>query len=451
MLALSAAAAPSWAAVPVVREMALDPATGVLSAWLANGLRVHHRASSFRKGQIALSLTFARGRLDQPQPSSAALDAAMQGLVESLRRRLQPRQPAQGEQVDVQEPGFVVFGWVEPHAAVLELLGPAEQTSDALTLLASELLEPTFTDADLARALQRQQQRLRDRAAFRALWSAIPQALYPPRQAAALRRPAPSALASVRVEAARRQLRDLADHAPVELAVTGDITRAAALEALARTLGRLPQRPRVVDASAAHPPIVRRALQAPVTLHSPSTSPEALVWASIATQRALEGASDAELDAAAVLLELQGQRTFSEQLSHGARVRAYHRSLAAPFAQGSLSLYASAPPAAARTAAALLARVFRTALEEPVDEAAFRQALRQRAEEREKSLRDPHTWARFLASMDLRRRDLHAFASSADALRAVSLDAVKRALRQALDASPPAIIVVLPAKDEEKD
>jgi len=442
-LSLTTVVEPLRAAAPAVREMAIDPATGVLSASLGNGVRAHHVALSFRKGQVAVSLTFAQGRLDEDISAPWRLDAAAQGLVESLRRRLPPAEPpTEPQRQPLEQEGFVVLGWVEPDATMFELLGPAEQAPQALALLVEELLEPTLTAADLARAVEQRQQR-RDRAAFWALWRAIPEALYPPSHAAALRRPGPQELASVGADAARAALQALARQAPLEVAIAGDLPRAAALEAVAQTLGRLPSRPWPAEAAPGR--LRRLTLVAPTTLRAPSASEEALVWTSLATAEQVERVSDAALDAAATLLGLAAQRALSAQLGQEVRVRAYHRSLEPPFGQGSLSLYASVPPASAAQAANLLAEVYgAVAGESPIDEETFRAALARRVEERRQSLRDPHTWARFLSSLDLRRRDLRAFARSAEALEAVGLEQARRALQQVLAGASPAQITVLP-------
>jgi zinc protease len=220
--------------------------SGVTSAWLDNGVRVHHRFMDQRRAHASVVITLAGGRLEESAANRGITDAAAVAWERPATSALsspQIRELMTGRKVRV-------TGQVGDDTLTLTVSGdPAELETGmqlAYLLLTGPLVEPPALEQ--WREEQTQAIAARKVQAAGVLTEAIAAAFYPASEA----RPRPLEIDQVRAisrDAAQAWLRGLIARAPIEVAVVGDLDLARGLELVRRYPGALPPRGRIGDTS----------------------------------------------------------------------------------------------------------------------------------------------------------------------------------------------------------
>jgi zinc protease len=225
-----------------IAHLEVHEATGIASAWLENGVRVHHRAMDYRKDQVWVRITLAAGRIEEDAGSRGISDAAAVAWTRPATRRLtstQVRDLLTGKKVSV-------GGGAGPDTFTINInASPADLEAGfqlAHALLTEPLIEATAFDQWRRQQLQAIEGRKVSPQGVAG--ETIPRTIYPAGEV----RPLPlekENVEAIECGAAQAWLERVIRTAPMEVAVIGDLSREVALELVTRYLGSLPTRPRI--------------------------------------------------------------------------------------------------------------------------------------------------------------------------------------------------------------
>jgi zinc protease len=225
-----------------VAEQSEHARSGVRSAWLDNGVRVHHRFVGQRRHEVRVQITLAGGEIEETAANRGVTRAAAlawQRPATSTLTSLQVRELMTGRRVRVD-------GGVEADALMLAVSGDPGELEHGLQLAYRLLTDPVVEPPTLARWQAAEAQAISARRAQPAgfLGEVLADAIYP----AAELRTRPLTVEQVRAvtaPAAQAWLARLLATAPIEVAVVGDLEYEPAMALLTRYLGALPARPRI--------------------------------------------------------------------------------------------------------------------------------------------------------------------------------------------------------------
>jgi zinc protease len=216
--------------------------SGVTSAWLDNGVRVHHRFVDQRRHEARVRITLAGGEIEETAATrgiTRAAALAWQRPATAALSSTQVRDLMTGRRVRVS-------GHADADALTLVVAGDPAELEHGLQLAYRLLTEPVVETATLAQWQEAEVQAIAGRRTRPAgvLGEALADAIYPPAEL----RTRPLTAAQVRAitrEAAQAWLDRLLASAPIEVSVVGDIERERALELVTRYLSALAARPRI--------------------------------------------------------------------------------------------------------------------------------------------------------------------------------------------------------------
>jgi zinc protease len=219
-------------------------ASGVTSARLDNGVKIHHRFMDLRKNEATIAITLAGGVIQE--------DAGNRGITEAAAQAWE--RPATGTLSSPQIESLMtgkkvrVRGEVGSDALTLTVSGNPADLEAGLQLAYLLLTDPVIEPAALEQWKEKELQAIaaRKREAWGVLEESMASALYP-REAARLYPLGVDQVRAISRDAAQAWLRALVATAPIEVAMVGDIDRATA-QGLVRTyLGALPPRDPISD------------------------------------------------------------------------------------------------------------------------------------------------------------------------------------------------------------
>ncbi len=229
------------------RVVMLEPAPelpSAVSAWLDNGVRFHHAEMRTRPGRIAVAITIAGGRIEETIATRGLTDAAeilWKSPAAESRESSQLESLLSGRSIRLD-------GTIEDDAVHLTIECAKEDAETAMELAHLLLREPVLERSSFRKWRHRALLDARDAslspksAANMAFQSAMA-----PEGDPRSRPLAPSDIESIERHNAQVWVRSLVTRAPLEAAITGDITRAEAIVLGSKYLGTLPARARVDD------------------------------------------------------------------------------------------------------------------------------------------------------------------------------------------------------------
>jgi len=223
-------------------ESTVDDDLGVTSAWLENGVRVHHRFMDYKKDSVLVGVTFAGGSIEEKE--------GQYGITEALTGALS-RQPATqrlsstdvrdlmtGKNIDVR----VSAG---PDSLNVSISGSPKDLETGLQLFHAVTTEGKIEDTALSNwkkgtlEMLDRFQRFPEFKAQEALVKILTGG--DPRLQIA---PTPKQIESVSLEKAQAWFDRICREAPIEVAVVGDIDKETAMQLVTRYIGSLPKRER---------------------------------------------------------------------------------------------------------------------------------------------------------------------------------------------------------------
>lgn len=240
-----------------VLELTQNRKSGVVSAWLSNGVRLHYRRIDQPPGQVQVAIAVLGSEMletAETRGRSALAAAAMDEWTLSAPEAVRVGAEARDVHIDAM---------AGPDALQLRVWGSAADMEIALRAAAELLTRPHIDDAVLARARAALGTEIAKRDAdSRAIASgAMTGAIFPPNDP----RVPPVTLDGINRHGAADVSAWLALHtqihgSPIEVAIVGDLTLAEALRLAETGLGAIPDRPRVSPGALAaqrtvpHPP-----------------------------------------------------------------------------------------------------------------------------------------------------------------------------------------------------
>ncbi len=224
-----------------VLEKEKDEDLGITSAWLENGVRVHHRFMDYKKDTVLLGISLAGGGIEETVKNIGITQAAILAFKRPATSRLTSTEIADlmvGKNIGLQAD-------LEMDALAVTLMGSPEDLEPGLELVHALLVDgkiekPTF---DIWKSNYRQQieamQSIPDFHAASAMQSLV--SGHDPRLVPLT----VEQLDSLALPPAQKWLDRLFREAPIEVAVVGDISLEKAMPLVARYIGSLPVRKRI--------------------------------------------------------------------------------------------------------------------------------------------------------------------------------------------------------------
>ncbi len=227
-----------------VTEPVTHEATGVTSAWLESGARVHHRAMDIQEDQATVTITLAGGQIEETAENRGITEAAVIAFDRQATGGLSTNDINDlmaGKKVSV-------GGGAGPDTVSVSVSGKPSELETGLQLAHLLLTDPVIERAAFE---QWKQERIRQieqsmMVPQGQLQRAMAQAMLP--EGEVRQRP----LTVEQVEAvtlgdAQAWLDRIVASAPMEVAIVGDIERKQALDLAGRYLASLPERSRISD------------------------------------------------------------------------------------------------------------------------------------------------------------------------------------------------------------
>jgi len=219
-------------------------ASGVWSAWLDNGARVHHRHMDYKKDTVIVEIALADGEIRETAADRGITQAAAIAWSRPATGTLTStniRDLMTGQKVTVTpRPGM--------DQMILRITGtPAELETGfqlAYLLLTDPLIEPAnFEQWQVQQRISAGMRKKQIEGAFAEL---LVDTLYHKDEARVRPLEIPQ-IDALTIGAAQARIRQIVASAPIEVAVVGDIDRARASELVRTYIGLLPARPRISD------------------------------------------------------------------------------------------------------------------------------------------------------------------------------------------------------------
>ncbi len=227
-----------------IAETSRHAGSGVTSAWLGNGVRVHVRRMTERRNEATIAIHVAAGAIEETAKDRGIAEAAEQSWA----------QPAAGEFTSTQIRDWLVGKKVHLRSAVAEdvlSLNVSGETSDlehGLRLARLLLTEPVVENRTIGGWKRRVRQAADARKLLPAglLDDAVGETFFG-KDAVRLRPLEREQADRIGMAAAQTWLRTALKTQPIEVAVVGDVEPDAALALVAKYLGALPARPRMTS------------------------------------------------------------------------------------------------------------------------------------------------------------------------------------------------------------
>lgn len=427
----------------VVEEVSLHPESGVLSAWLDNGVRVHHRRMERLAREAVVRITIAGGEIEETERTRGLSAAVADSLDHPATDRLTStdiRDLLLGANLDISAEH-------RDDLIAIEFRGDVEDLEAGLQTAHLMLTSPRVEPAALRRWRTEQLQRIAERKTQpgMVLSEVIPDLMLRPGDTRM--RPLQRAdVEAVTVQRAQAWLERLIAEAPIEAAIVGDVDESRAMELASRYLGSLPQRRRISDAfpqelravMRAEPPFERR-------LEIDTLTPQAIVVVGCVGADERSEIESQSLDMAARVLESRLRRQLIEERGLVSVVGARHKPGRAYPGTGLLTCWAPVDPSEAERVANAMEEALAYFAATGPSAAEMDGARRQMRARAAQKLSDPAHWASALSEMTYRGRAPGRIAGAVETINEVDASDVRTAVARRYGPGTSVRIVIAPA------
>lgn len=260
-----------------IRETSGHEASKVASAWLSNGVLVHHRFMDYKKDEVIVSITLAGGQIFENASNRGITSAAVQAWVRKATSKLSSNNISDlmtGKKVSV-------GGDAGQDFLRVQISGNPADLEFGFQLAHLMLTDPKLEEAAFNQWKERQLQQIESQKnnpqAY--LGKLIPSVIFP-KDAAPLQAVTKEQIEKLTVAAAQAWLQRAIGTSPIEVSIVGDIQQAKALELAATYLGSLAARDRISpDTNRAMRTLARQAGERSASEEIESTIPAAIVVA----------------------------------------------------------------------------------------------------------------------------------------------------------------------------
>ena len=403
-----------------------DPDLEITSAWLENGVRVHHRFMDYKKDTVLVSITLAGGEIEETTANAGITTVAALAL----------KQPATGRltSTDIRDiltgMNINVSGGAEGDTFTLTVSGSPKDLESGLqlahALLTDGKIETSAFDTWKQRTVQRYEQlvKIPRYHAVKALINIMSGG--DPRRAMW----EPERIEAQSVERSQAWLERLCRQAPIEVAVVGELALDAAMPLVERYIGSLPPRPR----SAAHletlRTLPRQAGPHKRSLKVESITPQAWAFAGFVGCESVEVADVRAMDLAASMLDSRLIKRIREELGIVYSIGAINQPAVTYHDAG---LFASSAPCAPGTSGDVVDEVqaiFATFAEDGPTAEELENAKKQIKNRLDTQLKEPSYWFGQLQALDLHKMRLADMKDIPASYEAITAEQVTQTFRK---------------------
>lgn len=223
-------------------ESTTDDDLGVTSAWLENGVRVHHRFMDYKKDTVLVGITLAGGRIEE----KPGLYSVTEAVTSSVSRQPATRRLSSTDVRDLMTGKNIragVFG--TPDAMIVSVFGSPKDLESGLQLTHAVLTEGKIEPSAIENWKKGRLENLKrfERSPEIQAMDAMSEILGggDPRVRVA---PTAEQIESITLEKAQAWMDRICKTAPIEVAVVGEIDKDTAMQLVSRYIGSLPKRER---------------------------------------------------------------------------------------------------------------------------------------------------------------------------------------------------------------
>ena len=381
-----------------VVESEFDDDLAITSAWLANGVRVHHRQMDYKKDQVLVSINLAGGRIEET--------AANLGLTDFVAWSL-GNQPATGRLTSTNIRDAMTGKTVEVGAdagsdnLMLSISGSPKDIEQGFQLAYALLTDGVLEETGLKVWQQRMTQYL-------TMLKSMPEyhAFHELMQVVAGGDPRLQPLLPLeRVEATTVQdaqpwFNRLRQNAPIEVAVVGDIDKDRAMQLVTQYLGALPKRPRTAAHLASLRDLKRGEGPFNQDLEVATMTPKAMTIMGFLGCQATDDFDRRALELASQTLSSRLIKHIREDLALVYSLSASNMPAEAFNDAGLFLTRAQCDPAKAKTVAEETHKIFAEFADKGPSAEELANAKKQIAVNLDDSTKEPRYWRRVLATLD---------------------------------------------------
>ncbi len=409
-----------------VVESSSDKDLGITSAWLENGVRVHHRFMDYKKDSIMVSIALAGGEIEETVQNSGVTDVATLAVDDAATSRFtsaQIRDFMTGKNISVSASGMDDSFAITVAGSPVDLESGL-QLAHAL-LIDGRIEEAAFKNWRLA-SLQRleQSQRQPQYKAMEAMAHLIS-------NSDARRIPSTKAtIEALSLEAGQKWFDRLRKEAPIEVAVVGDMALEKVIPLIERYVGSLSKRPRTANHIKALRKSPRPAGPLSRKVEVATVTPQAVALTGFGGAEGRNTKDARAMGIAANVLTSRLRQRLREDLSIVYSVGAQH---APTWVYDDSSQFQTGAPCAPENADKVITeanKIFAMFAENGPTEEELANAKKHIANALDTELREPGRWFGILRQLDLRERSLGSEKTIREDYQAYTVEQVRDAFRK---------------------
>ena len=425
-----------------VADSATHAGSGVTSAWLGNGVRVHHRFMDIQKNQVAVTINVAGGSIQETAQNKGISEAAGLAWETPATRTLTStniRDLMTGKKVSV-------GGGAGSDSLTLTISGSPEDLEHGFQLAYLLLTEPKIEQAafDQWKAAQRQEIEQMKLVPQGVLAYVVSDTILPKNEVRNRPLELPD-LEKITLRDAQAWLEGITAGGPVEVAVVGDVSKDRALELTSKYLGSLSNRPRISDVTFANLRKIERP-QGPLTGRRdfPTQTPVAIVIGGFfgADVNQVRDARLLEMSARILSTRMVKQIREAEQLVYS--ISASSRPGVVYTGYGLTSAGAPTDPAKAEKLGTRIHEMFADFAANGPTEDEMTVARKQFANSLDETMKQPQFWSGVLSSLDYRGRKLDDVMGAAEAFANFSPSELKEGFAKYYTPERKMLVTVVP-------
>ena len=375
---------------------------GITSAWLDNGVRVHHRFMDYKEDTVIVTISLAGGEIEETEENMGITEVASLAIREPSTSRLTTtniNDMMTGKNISVRGGG-------SGDVFQISIMGSPKDLETGLQLTNALIMDGKISDAAFKNwRLQTLQQieMMRTMPMFRAfvasedlLTNGDPRFAFPTKEI----------VDRQSINRSQAWFDRLCKTSPIEVSVVGEISLKDAMALIAKYVGSLPKRDRAADSLNKLRRVARPT--GPLSRHVDvkTVTPQGMSMAGFV---AGDGQNTRDLRAMALASNIMTSRVVKrirEELSWVYSIRASHRPNFSFKDVGRFVAAAPCDPANAKKVAEEVHRMFKVFAEEGPTEEELSNAKKQIANNLDTQMKEPRYWSNVLSNLDLHLRSL---------------------------------------------
>lgn len=417
------------AAIPApgkVVESSTDKDLEITSAWLSNGVRVHHRPMDYKKDSIWMSINLAGGNIEETAANANITEVATLAVNEAATGRLSStdfRDLMTGKNISLRavnardslgieitgDPDELETGLQAAHALLTD--GKIEESAFKNWKLRTLQQIDMFNTMPRVKAMEAMQDLLS---------GGDPRQLFPTKATIE-----PLALGDAQAWYDR-----MCRGAPIEVAIVGDISWEKVRPLVETYIGSLAERPRGADHLKKLRKLARNTGPLSREVKVETVTPQAMVYAGFVGTEGVNRSDTRAMELAQQVLTSRLVKRIREELSIVYSIRGSHNPSWIYEDAGRFVSGAPCDPANAQKVIEEVHRMFQEFAESGPTEEELDNAKKQVANNLDTSMREPTYWWSILRNHDLHRRDLNEEKAEKEAFPKFTTEQVQKVFRK---------------------